>query len=54
MSNSFATHNKFTVAGQSYNYASLSKFSAQHNISKLPISLKIFWKTVYVEKMASK
>jgi aconitate hydratase len=41
MGDSFSTASSLTVNGQEYRYYSLEKLGRQHNISKLPFSLKI-------------
>ncbi|MHC5112526.1 MAG: aconitase family protein, partial [Planctomycetota bacterium] len=41
MGDSFSTASSLTVNGQEYRYYSLEKLGRQHDISKLPFSLKI-------------
>ena len=41
MGDSFSTASSLSVNGQDYRYYSLEKLSQQHDISRLPFSLKI-------------
>ena len=41
MGDSFSTASSLTVNGQDYRYYSLEKLARQHDISRLPFSLKI-------------